>query len=487
MSEMLQKANAYVLNNSSAVNAQFRPHFHLAVPVGWINDPNGFCVYKGRYHMFAQFFPYDSVWGPMHWGHWVSDDLVAWKWVNVALAPDSPYDDLGCFSGTALQVGDELILIYTGVHKDEAGTVIQEQCIAKSSDGVHFEKLAGNPVIGLKELPEGSSAVDFRDPKLIKTKDGFRVIAAHRGEKNGRQLSFVSKDLENWTCDGVLLEDIGDMPECPDYCKCCGKDLMLTSVMNMPPEGLRYQNGHHDVVYIVGEEKDGKLVSEHMESIDLGPDFYAPESIVTPDGRNVMIGWMDMWQTESPTHYLHHGWRGQFTIARELTIKDGRLYQNPVRELERLRGCAQEFKEVSVSGPTVVAGLCGRRYELQIEMDVPAGKQAEIRLLQDGDSYFSVHYDPDTRVLTTDRSNCGYTMGKDDTPEVKPMGQALLFDGTNHLTLQIIVDQSSVEVFANGGSAALTTQAFPKGEAKGISFAGECEIKRLTKWELADA
>ena len=102
MSEKCLQADAYVAKMAPSVNPQYRPHFHAAPPVGWINDPNGFCVYQGRYHLFAQYYPYDSVWGPMHWGHWVSDDLVSWEWVSVALAPDSPWDDCGCFSGTAL-------------------------------------------------------------------------------------------------------------------------------------------------------------------------------------------------------------------------------------------------------------------------------------------------------------------------------------------------------------------------------------------------
>ena len=486
MSEKCLQADAYVAKMAPSVNPQYRPHFHAAPPVGWINDPNGFCVYQGRYHLFAQYYPYDSVWGPMHWGHWVSDDLVSWEWVSVALAPDSPWDDCGCFSGTALQVDDRLVIIYTGVHKNERGVIVQEQCIAESRDGVHFEKWACNPVISERDLPDGT-AIDFRDPKLERTADGFRVIVAHRGENGGRQLTFTSPDLHNWTYAGVLLEGIGEMPECPDYSTCCGQKLMLTCVIGVPREGLRFRDVKQDVLYLVGEEQDGKLNVKRMESVDFGTHFYAPESIVTPDGRNVMIGWLDTWLPDSPTHYLGHGWRGEYSIARELTLREGRLYQQPVRELQKLRGEAFEAQNVAVQGTCVLPALEGRRFEMETELSVSAGQTAEIRLLQDGDEYFSVHYDADSAVLTADHSRCGYTAVKDGAPEENAVGRALVWNASDTLRLQIFVDQNAVEIFVNDGAVALSSLAFPRGEAKGISFAGNFVIRTLKKWTIMDA
>lgn len=484
MSEKLDHANAYVAQHAPVVSMQYRPHFHVAVPIGWINDPNGFCVYQGRYHLFAQFYPYDSVWGPMHWAHWVSDDLVSWEWVGVALAPDSPYDELGCFSGTALQVDDRLVLVYTGVHRNAQGKVIQEQCIAESRDGVHFEKWACNPVIGERDLPDGT-AEDFRDPKLQRWNDGFRVIAAHRGPGGGRQVTFTSPDLHTWTYAGTLLEDVSEMPECPDYGMCDGRDLMITCVMGLKGDGLRFRDRKQDTVYLVGEEREGRLHAERMECVDFGPDFYAPERIATSDGRNVMIGWLDTWNAKSPTQYLGLGWHGQFTLARELRIRDGRLYQQPVRELQRLRGECFETKNVLVQGVRSIQGLSGRRYELALELGIE--KTAEIRLLQDGDAYFSVRYDGSTRVLTTDRARCGYARGTADEKDAGSVGRALVWNAGDTLKLQIFVDENCVEVFANDGALALSTLVFPRSEAREISFAGDFCIHSLKKWELADA
>ena len=486
MSKPSDKANAYVAQHAPAGSTPYRPHFHVAVPIGWINDPNGLCVYQGRYHLFAQFHPYDSVWGPMHWAHWVSDDLVSWEWVGVALAPDSPYDELGCFSGTALQVDDRLVLVYTGVHRNAQGRTVQEQCIAESRDGVHFEKWACNPVIGEWNLPDGT-AEDFRDPKLQRWGDGFRVIAAHRGPGGGRQLAFTSPDLRTWTYAGVLLENVSEMPECPDYGRCDGKDLMITCVMGLKKDGLRFRDRKQDTVYLVGEEREGRLHAERMECVDFGPDFYAPERIVTPDGRNVMIGWMDTWNAKSPTQYLGLGWHGQCTLAREVRIRDGRLYQQPVRELQGLRGECFETKNVLVQGVRSIPGLSGRRYELALELGVENKATAEIRLLQDGDAYFSVRYDGATQVLTTDRTLCGYARGAADAKETDGAGRALVWNAGDTLRLQILVDENCVEVFANDGAIALSTLVFPKGEARDISFAGDFLIRSLKKWELADA
>lgn len=482
MSEMITRADSFIAQNAALVEPMFRPAYHCAPPIGWVNDPNGFSYWNGRYHLFGQFYPYEPVWGPMHWGHWVSDDMVSWQWVSTALAPDSPFDDKGCFSGTAVADGDRLVLMYTGVHADETGRTIQEQCVAVSTDGVHFEKLPCNPVIRAEHLPADGDPVDFRDPKLMRTKDGWRAIVANRGASGGRQLSFSSPDLVSWRCDGVFLEDIGDMPECPDYFDLDGRKAMITCVMNMPQDGLRFPSGS-PVVYILGREQDGRLIPDALEAADNGIEFYAPETVRMPDGRQVMLGWLHMWGHESPTQYLGHRWCGMYTIPRELFVKDGRMHQRPLRELERLR-CAELCAQcVRVDGETHIPGLEGRRYELALRLTA-GGAPAEIRLLESGDERFTITYDPATRIITCDRSRCGYTMGKGGAPEAQPFSRAVVPGVGNALELRIFVDTCSVEVFAQDGAVALSTCCYPRGEARGISFAGDFAIDELRKWEL---
>lgn len=153
-----------------------RPAFHLSARVGWMNDPNGFSFYQGKYHLFYQYHPYDSHWGPMHWGHAISKDLLCWKYLPIALAPDFPYDKDGCFSGSAIELDDHYhLLMYTGVVKDShsqnSKREIQTQCIA-IGNGINYEKYPGNPVLTETSLPQGSSQFDFRDPKLWRDDKG---------------------------------------------------------------------------------------------------------------------------------------------------------------------------------------------------------------------------------------------------------------------------------------------------------------------------
>ena len=155
MSEPLNSARTYEENAEKRIAKEDRPAFHLSSRVGWMNDPNGFSFYHGKYHMFYQYHPYDSHWGPMHWGHAVSEDLLHWEYLPCAMAPDSPYDPDGCFSGSALELGDgRHLIMYTGVIRtlleDGSTQDIQRQCLA-FGDGINYTKYEGNPVMGKKD------------------------------------------------------------------------------------------------------------------------------------------------------------------------------------------------------------------------------------------------------------------------------------------------------------------------------------------------
>ena len=175
-SEVLEKARVYEAEEELKITKVERPAFHLSPRIGWMNDPNGFTFYKGQYHMFYQYHPYNTNWGPMHWGHAVSEDLMHWNYLPAALAPDQEYDKFGCFSGSAVELEDgRQLLMYTGVSKadpeDPSSADVQTQCIAVG-DGVNYEKYEGNPVLTSADLPAGASKVDFRDPKMWKDENG---------------------------------------------------------------------------------------------------------------------------------------------------------------------------------------------------------------------------------------------------------------------------------------------------------------------------
>lgn len=160
----IDRANEYIEQNRNTVIQTYRLKYHAMAPIGWINDPNGFSMYQGEYHLFYQYNPYSAVWDTMHWGHAKSSDLVKWEDLPVALAPDQEYDSGGIFSGSAIEKDGKLYVMYTCVSND-----LQQQCIAVSEDGVTFEKVPENPVLTARDLPENALASDFRDPKSVRT------------------------------------------------------------------------------------------------------------------------------------------------------------------------------------------------------------------------------------------------------------------------------------------------------------------------------
>ena len=305
----LKRARSYEKEKDGWIPESNRSVFHLTPLTGWMNDPNGFSRYQGKYHMFYQYFPYDSIWGSMHWGHAVSEDLLQWEYLPAALAPEDSYDKDGCFSGSATELPDgRQLLIYTGVRAEESDRqIFQTQCLALG-DGKDFQKYEKNPVIGGDMVPAGDSLADFRDPKIWREADGsYRCIAANRmADENGQILMFGSEDVLSWRFLGTLLKSdghFGKMWECPDFFALDGEHVLLISPQDMLPEGLEYHNGD-GTVCLIGEYDSSavRFTPRHHQAIDYGIDFYAPQTVLTEDGRRVMIGWMQNWDARAIVH-----------------------------------------------------------------------------------------------------------------------------------------------------------------------------------------
>lgn len=219
--DKLSTARAYEQRYGSQIGPGERPVFHVTPMIGWMNDPNGFSFYKGEYHLFYQYHPYSSHWGPMHWGHVVSKDLLHWEYRPAALAPEEPYDQGGCFSGSALTLPDgRHLLMYTGVRleQQENGKAreVQTQCLAVGN-GFDYEKYEGNPVLDERDLPKGGSRFDFRDPKIWQKEDGTYccVIGNRPADGSGQILLFTSPDGFHWGNGTVLSANqnrIGKLP-----------------------------------------------------------------------------------------------------------------------------------------------------------------------------------------------------------------------------------------------------------------------------------
>lgn len=475
-------ADQYIAAHAPNANGLFRPGYHLAPPIGWINDPNGFCYFQGKYHVFCQFNPYHARWDTMHWGHWTSADLIRWQWEGVALAPDQPYDCLGCFSGSAAVIGDTLHLLYTCVHPDDDGVVIQEQAIATSQDGIHFTKSPLNPVLTKNHLPPDGDRRDFRDPRVYPHGAGWRLLLANKNDQCGRQLLYESPDLFHWTYKGVFLQELSEMPECPDFFQLGGKDVLITCLMNQTQDGYKFQNGHHDVVYVTGRTEGAGFLQEALASIDLGQDFYAPQTTLTPDGRRIMVGWMMMWGEATPPLYLDHGWQGLYTFPREIKLVDGKLIQKPAREIEGLYQDQVHIDQAQVADVLRLDGVSGRQFHLKLTISQVEGTFT-IRLKEEGEEYAALTFDPATGLLSLNRKGMGYAIYAEPGVEAYEHEKEahdvanLQLAPSQTLTLEILSDTCSLEVFAQDGAGALTSLCFPKGSGEGISFHGHATLQ----------
>lgn len=483
ISEKLEKARAYEAENEKKITPQMRPVFHLTPRVGWMNDPNGFSYYNGAYHMFYQYYPYRPFWGPMHWGHAVSKDLLHWNYLPAALAPDEPYENGGgCFSGSAIDLADgRQLLVYTGVlsEKQPDGTMhdVQQQCVAVG-DGVNYEKCENNPVMTAKQLPSDSNRFDFRDPKVWKAADGsYRCVMVNCDNKgDGRAVLFESKDGFSWNFKSILAQNngkFGKMWECPDLFELDGKAVLIVSPMEMEAEGLEYPNGH-GVVCQIGtyDDETGTFTCEHAQTVDYGVDFYAPQSTQTPDGRRVMIGWMQNWAFVNQ-HAETEPWFGQMALPRELSIVDGKLIQRPTKEFDACRKNPVSHNGVCVAGLEAVKleGIEGRVADVELTI-APKSKDDsyymfEMRFAQDDKHYTALRYRTHESELELDRSYSDSRIAMIHKRSCKAK------DNGGKLKLRVVIDRFSAEVFANDGEQVMSVTFTTDTAAKEISFVAD--------------
>lgn len=477
MSQTLRDARRYEEITERKMETEEKPGFHLAARVGWMNDPNGFSFYQGKYHLFYQYHPFNSHWGPMHWGHAVSEDLLHWKYLPAALAPDMAYDEAGCFSGSAVELADgRQLLMYTGVHKEvqEDGGVreVQAQCIA-IGDGRDYEKYQGNPVLGEKDLPDGGSKYDFRDPKMWKAPDGtFRCVVGNCApERDGQILLYSSKDGLEWKYEKILAANrgrFGKAWECPDFFGLDGKQVLLTSPMDMLPQGLEYHNGNGTLCLIgTFDEKEEVFVEEQDQAIDYGIDFYAPQTLLAPDGRRIMVGWMQNWDTCN-LHSPEQPWFGQMSLPRELSVVNGRLIQKPIRELESLRREEIRHENVTFSGLTRLDGVRGRKIDMELSVrpldEDNMYRKFAVRFAQNDTYHTAVSFRPLESIVKIDRKFSGSRRA------IIHQRRSRVASRNGEVKLRIILDMFSVEVFVNDGEHVLSATMYTEKEADGISF-----------------
>lgn len=478
----LAAARDYEVKQGAEISPKERPLFHVTPTAGWLNDPNGFSMYKGEYHLFYQYHPYDINWGPMHWGHVKSTDLIQWERLPAAMAPDQEYDAQGVFSGSAVQLPDgRQLLMYTGVQgKDQTPDCRQTQCIA-IGDGINYVKYENNPVITAGHLPDGCSSMDFRDPKiwLDRQEQRYYMVAGNRtSDGSGAVMLFASADGFEWEYVSMLDRSsgrYGRMWECPDFFELDGRAVILVSPQEMRAEGLKFHNGN-DVVCLLGsyDRKTHAFVREDVQAVDYGLDFYAPQTMELPDGRRVMIGWMQSWES-SRFHPDGAKWAGMLTLPRELSLVDGQLIQNPVRELSAYHTEPIVHTDVRLHAEKrlQLPGVSGRILDMTVTIRPEQGSRYGsffINLAENEEYRTFLCYKPLENTICIDRTDSGFRY------HVVSRRKAAVRDQGGSVKLRIVLDRFSVEVFVNDGEQVMSSCLYTPQEADGISFEADADV-----------
>ena len=441
------------------------PTFHITGEVGWINDPNGLIFFNGKYHAFFQYHPYDTKWGPMHWGHVVSDDLTNWEYLPIALTPGDDCDKNGCFSGTAIEYNGKLWLMYTGFIENQGGESIRQvQCLAESDDGVIFKK--HGIVIGEEDLPNGYSPSDFRDPKIWMHNDYFWcIVASRRAEGKGRILLYKSKDLFNWEFVNDLFgkDSAGTMIECPDYNEELG--YLLFCEQFQPNEGKEHLNVH-TCRWCVGkiDYSTGLFVEDTRGIVDYGFDMYASQTFA---GKPVIMGWLNMWDRNIPS--AKYGFAGMMTVPRRVFIKEGRLYQEPIvkcGEVYKTDVC-EKLEDKALKGVITIRATDLEGFDLKIRSN---GENYTSLTLKNGEWVF-------------DRSKSGEAIiGVEKDDDSLNGIRRMPFSGKEEITVTIVMDEFSLEIFEDG--RVLSSTVYPPNGADGLEFAVKAKSCQYEKAEI---
>jgi len=467
-----------VVAPSSYYNENYRPQYHFSPETGWMNDPNGLVYFKGEYHLFYQHYPDSTVWGPMHWGHAVSKDLLHWKHLPIALYPDS----LGyIFSGSAVIDKNNtsgfgsienppMVAIFTyhdPVLEKKKSNVFQNQAIAYSLDsGRTWTKYSGNPVL------KNPGIRDFRDPKMFwdESTNKWELIMA----VFDRVHIYSSPDLKTWTFESEFGKGLfahGGVWECPDLfpLKVEGtEEIKWVMLVSINPGG---PNGGSATQYITGDFDGHKFTPDVKLTkwVDWGRDNYAGvtySNIPDEDGRRIFIGWMSNWQyaTVVPTGV----WRSSCTIPRELSLKkEGSSYiltSKPVIEMSNLRSKSDtaSVRQIVFNGEREISS--GKVNLMQSElffgfnMSDHKADTIGISFENSNNERFIIGYSVVRKEFYIDRRNSG----KSDFSKEFPGISSAPYASGNTLKLHLFIDASSVELFVDDGSLVMTSLVFPE-------------------------
>ncbi|MFN8375110.1 MAG: glycoside hydrolase family 32 protein [Anaerolineae bacterium] len=453
----------------------YRPQFHFSPPQWWMNDPNGLVYYEGEYHFFYQHNPGATVWGPMHWGHALSTDLVHWQHLPIAMYPD----EIGTiFSGTAvvdanntsgLVPGGGLVAIYSYDNQSLGAAYSVDR-------GRTWHKYGGNPIIP-------AMAKDFRDPKIMWYAPLQRWVMALAV---GQIVKFyTSPDLLHWDHASDFTGGyIGGTWEMPDLfpLTVAGQVrwILILGVSSTAPaggSGTRYFIGGFDGKTFVDAYPDKTLW------LDYGPDNYAGTTWNNlPANQRIFIGWMNNWlyANEIPTST----WRGSTTVPRELSLlqtADGlRLAQTPVAALKELRQPINTWNDLIIENSVVLNGLHGKQLEIIAEFELGTAEIFGFEFFA-GAASVQITYNTRLSQLTVNRPQA-------DVKALPTTFSAPLPAHGSRIQLHLYVDHSTIEIFADGGLLSVSTLAFPQPDDDAVNLftkGGSVHLLSLEAYSLA--
>ncbi len=450
-----------------------RPQYHFLAPSNWLNDPNGLFQWRGEYHLFYQHNPEAAVWGPMHWGHAVSRDLVHWEDLPIAMAPTPGGPDMdGCWSGVIVDDHGVPTMIYSG-----NSAVGQRACLATSTDDLRtWMKYPGNPVI--PEKPADLDVGHYRDHCVWREGDTWlHLMGAGIHGQGGTALLYRSSDLRSWEYLGPICvgraAETGEIWECPDLFTLDDWHLLLVSPIPLAR------------TLVLSGTFDGRtFTSVRTGEVDAGGHFYAPQTFRDDRGRRIMFGWL--WEGRTNEAARAAGWAGVMSLPRVLSVgPDGRLLSEPLPELSQLRERRRVYADLALprEETVVLEDAAGDSIELDLTIDPGDAARFEVALRRspDGGEQTVLVYDLAAGRLEIDRSRASL----DPSARSDPFGLNWAHGADRLIRLRIYVDHSVIECYAEG--ECLTTRVYPlRADSLGVALSAHGGAARIVSAEVWD-